>query len=132
MAAVRRFDVVSLDGGRPLKQGNEPALALKKPESDRLSPARRLSDLESSVCQTEHNLMQIGVNRLYGALASLGSFVEFLKEPSSDGIALTGGAFEALRIKDVNTASLVLNQAAALQDSRHQSDGRSPCADHVA
>jgi hypothetical protein len=91
------------------KQANEPALANKKRGSDRLSPARRLSDLGSRVCQTEHNLMQIGVNRLYGAPASPESFVEFLKEPSSDGIALTGGAFEALGIKDVNTASLVLD-----------------------
>jgi hypothetical protein len=35
--------------------------------SEGISPARSLSDLESVVCQTEHNLMQIDVNGLYGA-----------------------------------------------------------------
>jgi hypothetical protein len=62
----------------------------------------------------------------------LASFVELLKQPSRDGVTLTGGAFKALRIENMNVASLILDQPAALQNSCHQGDRRSPCADHVA
>ncbi len=63
------------------------------------------------------------VVRTCGVTSDRGLFVEFLKELSGDGVALTGGAFEALGIKDMDMASLILDQAAALQDSRHQGHG---------
>ena len=78
------------------------------------------------VQRCEGKPMQGRSARLLGLLA-----VEGLVELPQNGIAGTGGGFEAFAIEDADAASLVVDEAAALQSSGDKGDGAATGAEHV-